>query len=152
MAGIRRSMRGKEDPARIKERYGITSTPRPEGMLLWLHAASVGEANSVLLLIQKIRERFPHVGILLTTGTVTSASLMQSRLPAGVIHHYAPVDTPQATDRFIRHWKPDFAFWVESEFWPNLVMTAPIIINASWASSMAACPNARLRNGGNTRR
>lgn len=119
-----RKARGKEDGARLRERYGYASAPRPPGRLLWLHAASVGEANSVLLLIGHIRARFPHIVILLTTGTVTSAQLMRARLPAGVIHQYAPIDTPDATLRFMRHWRPQLAFWVESEFWPNLIMTA----------------------------
>jgi len=121
--GLRKT-KGKEDGKRIRERFGIASIPRPKGRLLWLHAASVGEANSVLFLISKIRERFPHVKLFLTTGTVTSARLMQARLPQGVIHQYAPVDTPQATRRFMRHWQPQLAFWVESEFWPNLIETA----------------------------
>ncbi len=62
--------------------------------------------------------------MLVTTGTVTSAQLLQTRLPAGVIHQFVPIDTPQATNRFIRHWRPDIAFWVESEFWPNLILAA----------------------------
>lgn len=119
-----RRMHGKEDPQRLRERFGYPSQPRPPGTLLWMHAASVGEANSILPLIHKIRERLPEVKLLLTTGTVTSARLMQSRLPKDAIHQYVPVDTPRAVERFIRHWHPDVAFWVESEFWPNLVLTA----------------------------
>lgn len=119
-----RALRGKEDRARLRERFGHTGLRRPKGTLLWLHAASVGEANSVLMLISKVRERAPQVHILLTTGTVSSARLMASRLPQGVIHQYVPVDTPGATRRFMRHWHPDFAFWVESELWPNLVAAA----------------------------
>ncbi len=119
-----RRLSGKEDPKRMRERFGFASRPRPAGALLWLHAASVGEANSVLPLIDQLRERFPMFNILLTTGTVTSAQLMARRLPKDVIHQYVPVDTPQATARFMRHWMPDFAFWVESEFWPNLVLEA----------------------------
>lgn len=120
---IRRA-RGKEDKLRLGERFGRASKVRPAGTLLWIHAASVGEANSILQLIAQMRERFSDVNILLTTGTVTSAKLMQTRLPAGVIHQYAPIDTPEATAHFLRHWKPDIGFWVESEFWPNLVMSA----------------------------
>ena len=114
----------KEDRARIRERYGVPAYPRPEGLLIWLHAASVGEANSLLTFIARVRERFPDVKLLITTGTVTSANLMRKRLPLGVIHQYVPVDTPEATMRFIRHWKPDIAFWVESELWPNLIYSA----------------------------
>ncbi len=119
-----RASKGKEDKARLKERFGITAYPRPKGTLLWLHAASVGEATSVLLLVNKIRETVPGLHILLTTGTVTSARLMQQRLPPGAIHQYVPIDTPKATERFISHWHPDLAFWVESEFWPNLIAKA----------------------------
>ena len=52
-----RKWRGKEDAARIRERYGFASKTRPKGSLIWVHAASVGEANSVLLLLDKIRDR-----------------------------------------------------------------------------------------------
>lgn len=119
-----RSLRGKEDRARLKERFGFASAPRPAGVLVWFHAASVGEASSILPMMTKMRKRFPTVMIVLTTGTVTSATLMARELPAGVIHQYVPVDTPQAVDRFIWHWRPDFALFVESEFWPNLIMAA----------------------------
>lgn len=119
-----RSSRGKEMYKRLHERYGISKIKRPAGTLLWLHAASVGEANSVLPLISMLRQDYPALHILLTTGTVTSAQLMRHRLPQGVVHQFVPIDTPEATRRFIRHWKPDIAIWVESEFWPNLVHEA----------------------------
>ena len=83
-----------------------------------------GEANSVLYFIEQLRKHFPDLHILVTTGTVTSAKIMGSRLPKGVIHQYVPVDTPQATHRFMRHWRPDVALWVESELWPNLIESA----------------------------
>lgn len=119
-----RLMRGKESKPRFHERFGYTKIPRPKGTLLWLHAASVGEANSVFLLIEQIQSRFPDVQILLTTGTVTSAQLIAGRNLKNVIHQFVPIDTPEATNRFLRHWRPDIGFWVESELWPNLVINA----------------------------
>lgn len=116
-----RARKGKEEKPRLAERFGHASAPRPAGKLLWIHAASIGEAQSVLGLIDALKEAYPQLSILMTTGTVTSAKLMKERLPADVIHQYVPVDTPAAVSRFIAHWKPDAAFWVESEFWPNLV-------------------------------
>lgn len=116
-----RMQMGKEDRARFAERFGEASEERPEGKLLWIHAASVGESNSVLGLIRTLKKRFPALGILLTTGTVTSAALAKKQLPAGVLHHYAPIDTPDATERFVRHWYPDVVWFVESELWPNLI-------------------------------
>lgn len=119
-----RAMKGKEERGRLRERFGYSSYARPKGTLLWIHAASVGEANSVIVLIKQLRKQFPKLGLLLTTGTVTSANLMKQRLPSGVLHHYAPVDTPEATRRFIRHWTPEVVWFVESELWPNLIDAA----------------------------
>lgn len=116
----RRKQRGKEDPARFHERLGRPRLPRPEGAVVWLHAASVGESLSMLPLIGRIQAR-PGVTVLVTTGTVTSAALMAQRLPPGAIHQYVPVDRMAYVRGFLDHWRPDLALWAESEFWPNLV-------------------------------
>lgn len=119
-----RLLAGKEHPTRFNERLGYASAARPQGMVLWLHGASVGEANSVLTLIHTLRKKYPEIHILMTTGTVTSAQLLAERLPEGVTHQFIPVDTPQATARFLAHWQPDLALWVESDLWPNLLFSA----------------------------
>ncbi len=119
-----RARRGKEDPARLRERLGQSSQRRPEGPLIWIHAVSVGESLSVLPLVERLRERRPGTTVLVTSGTVTSASLLAQRLPDGAIHQYAPLDTPGASRRFLDHWRPDAAIFVESEFWPNLILGA----------------------------
>lgn len=117
-----RVKQGKEDPARLNERLGRASKPRPAGPLVWLHGASVGESLSMLPLIERIRADFGDWSVLVTTGTVTSATLMAERLPEGVIHQYIPVDRVSYVRRFLEHWKPDLGLWMESEFWPNLVV------------------------------
>lgn len=116
-----RKRKGREDTVRFKERLGIASAPRPKGKLVWCHGASVGEAMSVLALIRKLRERYPDWTLLVTTGTVTSAQLLATRLPDNVIHQYMPVDRWPYVTRFLSHWKPDLALWVESEIWPNML-------------------------------
>jgi 3-deoxy-D-manno-octulosonic-acid transferase len=116
-----RLARGKEDPVRFQERLGVAGLPRPEGGLVWLHAASVGEAMSMLPVIEALQSR-PGLTVLLTTGTVTSAAMMAGRLPAGAIHQFVPVDRIAWVRRFLDHWKPDLALWSESEFWPNLLV------------------------------
>jgi 3-deoxy-D-manno-octulosonic-acid transferase len=120
----RRAARGKEDPARLDERLGRPALPRPQGPLVWLHGVSVGESLSLLPLIAGLKARRPDLNILVTSGTVTSAQVLARRLPEGVIHQYAPVDAPGAAARFLDHWRPHAALFVESELWPNLIVAA----------------------------
>jgi 3-deoxy-D-manno-octulosonic-acid transferase len=119
-----RVRRGKEDAARLGERLGRSSLPRPDGPLVWLHGASVGESVSLLPLIARIRTERPDLTVLVTSGTRTSADLLAKRLPAGVIHQYAPVDAPAAVARFLEHWRPGLGLFAESELWPNLILGA----------------------------
>jgi len=117
----RRLARGKEDADRFSERLGHPGQARPMGQLVWLHGASVGEAMSLLPLIERLGKDWPRWTVLVTTGTVTSARLMHERLPEQALHHYMPVDRPAYVKRFLDHWRPDLALWVESEFWPNMI-------------------------------
>lgn len=118
----RRLIQGKEDGARLDERFGRSSLARPAGPLLWLHAASVGESVSTLPLIERLLMLPNPPFIVLTTGTVTSAELMAKRLPVGAVHQYVPVDLPSAITLFLDHWRPDLAIWIESEIWPNTLV------------------------------
>ena len=118
----RRIAQGKEDHIRFAERKGKSSTPRPTGKLIWVHAASVGESLSMLPLIESLLKEDRLLHVLLTTGTVSSAALMADRLPNRAFHRYVPVDRVNYVCRFLNHWKPDLALWAESEFWPNLII------------------------------
>jgi 3-deoxy-D-manno-octulosonic-acid transferase len=119
---LRRRLRaGKEDSIRFPERRGIASRPRPFGPLVWMHAASVGEAQSALSLIARMLRVRTDLHILVTTGTVTSAAILADRLPPRSFHQYVPVDYLPWVQRFLDHWAPDMAVWIESEFWPNLI-------------------------------
>jgi 3-deoxy-D-manno-octulosonic-acid transferase len=147
----RRQRRGKEEAARLPERMGRPSAPRPAGRLVWLHAASVGETLSILPLIAALADARPSASFLLTTGTVTSAALAARRLPPRTRHQYAPLDVPQFVRSFLDHWRPDLAVLTESEIWPNL------ILESSARAIPLALVNARMtsrsyrrwrRNGG----
>ncbi len=118
----RRARLGKEDSARLGERLGRAGRERPSGPLLWIHGASVGESVSALGLMERLLGMDPALHILITSGTVTSAQLLEKRLPSRAIHQYIPVDMPYAVRRFLDHWRPDLAVWLESELWPNLIM------------------------------
>ena len=113
---------GKESPERINERKGRYTQPRPEGKLIWIHGASVGECLSTLPLIEKLVKS--GVQVLVTSGTVTSANLMAKRLPKGAFHQFIPVDLPTYAAGFIKHFHPDVGLFIESDFWPNILRAA----------------------------
>lgn len=120
----KRKAKGKEDAFRFKERLGKSSKERPDGKLIWLHGASVGESVSMLPLINKILEADDTCHVLVTTGTVTSAKIMEERLPERAFHQYIPIDVYWYASRFMKHWKPDLCLWFESDLWPNLLSVA----------------------------
>jgi len=127
---------GKEDPNRINERRGQTPNIRPEGEVIWFHAASVGESIALLGLIENIVEERPLTNILITTGTTASANLINTRLPKKTIHQYVPLDVGKFVCNFLDHWRPNLAVFTESELWPCLIATTHarkvplILINA----------------------
>lgn len=117
----KRKKNGKEDLKRFNERIGKPQKQRPEGKLIWMHGASVGESLSMLPLITRLLEAYPDLSIMVTTGTVTSAELMNKRLPERAFHQYIPIDHPRFVRRFIKYWQPDLVLWFESELWPALL-------------------------------
>lgn len=153
---------GKEDASRISERRGETDRARPDGTLVWFHAASVGEALSIQELVRRIGEEREDLSFLITTGTITSAAILANRLPARTVHQYVPLDALPWVQRFLDHWQPDLAVWTESEFWPALMHETHkreipmLLINArmsrksfrrwSWMSLFAASLLNRFRH------
>ncbi len=117
----KRRREGKEDPGRLGERMGVAGPPRPEGQLVWFHAASVGEAASLLELFRRLQQARPTLTCLVTTVTVTSAHFVAERLPENCIHQFVPLDIVPWIKRFLAHWRPDVAVWTESELWPAMV-------------------------------
>ena len=118
----RRLKLGKEDPARVGERRGVSADVRPSGPLVWIHGASVGEVLAAAALIERLRAL--NLRILLTSGTVTSAAIAAKRFPRDVIHQYVPYDSPRYVTRFLDHWRPSLALFIESDLWPNLILAS----------------------------
>jgi len=117
-----RLKRGKEDPERVGERRGLSLGTRPHGPLVWIHGASVGEVLAAAALIERLRAL--NLRILLTSGTVTSAAIVAKRFPPDIIHQYVPYDSPRYVARFLDHWRPSLALFIESDLWPNLILSA----------------------------
>jgi len=115
-----RLSRGKEHPERLSERRGEASLKRPKGPVIWVHGASVGEMLAAVPLIERLRAQ--DFAVLVTSGTVTSAALAEQRLPDGALHQFIPLDAPRFVGRFLNHWRPGLALFVESDLWPNLIL------------------------------
>lgn len=133
---LRRRAAGKEHPERMAERMGEAGAARPVGRVIWFHAASVGEAASLLEMLRRLQIDRPDLTCLVTTVTVTSEQFLAERLPERCIHQFAPVDVVPWVRRFLDHWQPDLAVWTESELWPAMLTetrargTPMMLINA----------------------
>lgn len=133
-----RANAGKEDPARLSERYGRDyRNTRPEGKLIWLHGVSVGECTAALALARSLQAEDSDIRFLITTNTITAAAHVLKAAPElGLFHAYQPLDHCKWVDRFLDHWRPDAAIFLESDFWPNLIRrTAQRGIPVYFASS-----------------
>ena len=119
-----RNLKKKEDSIRYKEKLSKINLPREGGVLIWFHVASVGEAMSILPLIENcIKEKKIHK-ILLTSITLSSGKVLDKRFQNNqkVVHQYLPLDIPVLTKKFLEHWKPNISVFIDSEIWPNLIL------------------------------
>lgn len=112
-----RIKKGKENPKRYKEKLGIYTLSRPQGKLIWFHAASVGEFNSLIPVINRIKD----AKVLVTTVTLTSSQMFEKAKLKNTIHQFAPLDSPLIVKKFLDHWSPNIGIFVDSEIWPNLL-------------------------------
>ena len=124
-----RKLLNKEDPKRYKEKI-FTSYFNPikknGSLLIWFHAASIGEFKSILPLIKELNITKKELKFLITTTTLSSGKLAEIELKKfkNVDHRYFPFDTPFLMNKFLNLWKPDKIFLVDSEIWPNLILKA----------------------------
>ncbi|HPF22995.1 MAG TPA: glycosyltransferase N-terminal domain-containing protein [Hyphomonas sp.] len=137
-----RVKKGKEDYSRLHERMAKRlPVLRTGASLVWLHGASVGETRLLLELGNRLLDERPDLLLLFTSQTQTSARLIGPMLPDNAVHTMAPIDTPGAARRFIRHWQPGLCIFGEGEIWPNL------ILEAEKAGAKRALVNGRMTEG-----
>ncbi len=121
----------------IKERKGFGTVKRPEGVVIWVHASSVGEVNAAFVLINEMRAQCNtyEVSFLVTTFTEKGKEALLRRGDANVLHQFIPIDSDLYVNRFLAYWKPSLAILIEAELWPNLMMCTKkvceiVLINA----------------------
>jgi 3-deoxy-D-manno-octulosonic-acid transferase len=122
-----RALKGKEHKTRLQERFARSTAARPQGEVLWIHAVSVGETNSALILVDELLKNLPQTSILFTTTTLTSAAILANKIKdyqGRVIHQFLPIDSYFIVKKFLKFWRPKKVFFVESEIWPNFIYEA----------------------------
>lgn len=87
---------------------------------IWIHAASVGEVNTVLPLLQALQSSEVSQAILVTSNTPTSKQTLLKQLPDNCIHRYLPIDLPGACKRFLSSHQLSAGWIMETEIWPWL--------------------------------
>jgi len=142
----RRLARGKEDPARWREKLGEASAPRPEAPVIWLHAVGLGEVLALRGLIAEMAAQAPGAEFLVTSTARSSALVMAANLPPRTRHQFLPLDAPQYVARFLDHWRPVLSVWAEQEIWPGAVVAAHA------RAIPLAMVNARITAGSHARR
>jgi 3-deoxy-D-manno-octulosonic-acid transferase len=109
----------------VPERFGrYQQAAEARSELIWVHAVSLGETRAAELLIRALRQRLPGMRLLLTHGTATGRVQGQLLLRPGDVQVWQPWDTPEATDRFLAHFRPRLGVLMETEVWPQMVAQA----------------------------
>ena len=119
-----RKIRKKEDSIRFKEKLSKINILREEGFLIWFHVASVGEAMSILPLINSFIKDQKINKILITSISLSSGKILEKKFDQNpkVIHQFLPLDIAVLTNKFLEHWKPNLCIFIDSEIWPNLIL------------------------------
>lgn len=130
-----RILKNKDNAQSAIQRLGVIEAKKPKGKLIWIHAASVGESMVAITLTKALKNLYPKINFLITTGTLSSAKILEKSLPKNAIHQFVPLDNIIIVKRFLSHWKPDLGIFIESEFWPCLVSESAkkfkiIVVNA----------------------
>jgi len=114
-----RILKKKEHPKRFIEKFCINLKPRPKGKLVWFHGASVGEILSIIPLVKKLEKNREIKTILITSSTLSSASVYKKYKSKKTIHQFFPIDYFILTKFFLNYWNPSVAIFIDSEIWPS---------------------------------
>ena len=117
---IIRIIKNKEDKFRFKEKFCLFSKKRGSGKLIWFHGSSVGEILSVVPVIKKYENDKSISKILITSSTLSSSKVLEKIKFKKTIHQFYPIDHVFFSKKFLSHWKPDVAIFLESEVWPSM--------------------------------
>lgn len=91
---------------------------KPNDKIIWFHAASLGEYEQGLPVIEKIKAKFKDHKILISFFSPSGYEVRKNNLIADITI-YLPLDTTKNVARFFELVQPEMAFFIKYEFWPN---------------------------------
>ena len=118
---IFRLIKKKETIISFKEKIGFFSEEKKVGKIIWFHGASVGEIQSIIPLVEKYNKSKKINQILITSNTLSSLKVLNTIKLKKVVHQFFPIDNDIIVKKFLNHWKPSIAFFIDSEIWPNML-------------------------------
>ena len=128
-----RLFKKKEDLIRFKEKFGFFKKNTTKKKLIWFHGASVGELQSIIPLLEKFEQSKIIDRVLITSNTLSSIKIISKMKFKKIEHQFFPIDNNFIVNKFIKHWKPSLALFIDSEIWPNMLtqldkMDVPIVL------------------------
>ena len=117
---IFRFFKNKENKRSILEKICFSSKNRGSGKIIWFHGASVGEILSIVPILEKYEKHKSIKKILLTTSTLSSSKVIKKLKFKKITHQFYPLDHALFVKKFLNHWKPNLAIFIESEIWPTM--------------------------------
>ncbi len=117
-----RLLKKKEDLKRFKEKIGFFKKNKKKEKLIWFHGASVGELQSIIPLLERYEKSKKISQILITSNTLSSSKIISKIKSKKIIHQFFPIDSNFLSKKFINHWKPSIALFIDSEIWPNILI------------------------------
>jgi 3-deoxy-D-manno-octulosonic-acid transferase len=127
-----RLLKKKEDFIRFKEKLGFFKINKTKGKLIWFHGASVGEFQSIVPLLEKLEKSKKISQILITSNTLSSSKIISKIKLKKISHQFFPIDNDFIIKKFINHWKPSLALFIDSEIWPNTLINLNRRKNSSY--------------------
>ena len=123
LRSIYKSLSFGENLSRILEKLSFYKGEKSSKAIIHIHAVSVGEVLASRKFIEEIQRRFPDHQILITCTTQTGSATIKRLYGNSVFHQYMPFDLKTCINRFLKIWKPEMTFILETEIWPNFINT-----------------------------
>jgi 3-deoxy-D-manno-octulosonic-acid transferase len=99
----------------------LAKLPEERPGAIWIHAVSVGETLSGVILARRLKEAYPNRPMIVSTTTITGHALARQRMPFADAVIYFPLDWTFCIRRVMEAVRPSLVLVLETEIWPNFL-------------------------------